>query len=106
AIEKCMMSGVDATACELGWTKSNLLVGASASATTDQTGLVVSYDLATGAGSIAATFGQNASSAISTKTLTWTRAANDATAPGTWTCETTVEAKYAPAGCPVAATTN
>src|SRR5690554_3105542 len=103
AIENCMMNGVTEANCELGWSESNLLNG-SGGVTTNQTGLVVTYSLTAGTASIAATFGQNASSAIQSKTLTWSRAGNEDenSAPGTWSCETTVEAKYAPAGCDVA----
>jgi type IV pilus assembly protein PilA len=100
SVETCLMNGVVATSCELGWTASDLL-GVAAEATTDQTGLVVSYDLQTGIGSMIATFGGNASSALRTtneNTLTWAR-----TAEGSWGCTSTVAAAYQPAGCPTAA---
>jgi len=93
AIESCMMNGIAEADCELGWTESNLL-GAGGGVTTGQTGLVVGYTLADGTGSIVGTFGGNASSAINGKTLTWERADT-----GAWTCDTTVDDKYAPAGC-------
>lgn len=41
------------------------------------------------------TFGNNASSGLRGKTLTWKRDAS-----GSWTCFTSVETKYAPPGCP------
>lgn len=105
AVETCILDGKTGTnACELGWTKSNLINGsgtaAAGSQTTGETGLVVTI-AATGTASIAATFGDNAATAITqanANTLTWSRDAN-----GTWTCETTVPAKFAPSGCPVKA---
>ncbi|WP_431510805.1 pilin [Variovorax sp. DAIF25] len=40
-------------------------------------------------------------SLVNTKTITWTRAADDAaTNPGAWTCATTVVNKLAPKECP------
>jgi type IV pilus assembly protein PilA len=100
AIENCMMNGVAEADCALGWTESNLL-GEGGVDVNDQAGLVVGYTLADGTASIAATFGANASSAIQGQSLTWTRAGNDDAdnAPGSWSCATTVEQKYAPAGC-------
>ncbi|MFL1406135.1 pilin [Marinobacter sp. M1N3S26] len=103
AIENCMMNGVDEADCELGWSESNLL-GDGGVDVNDQEGLSVTYDNSDGTAEIEATFGANASSAIQEDTLTWTRAGNDdeENAPGSWSCETTVEQKYAPAGCEVA----
>jgi len=108
AIETCMMEGLDHTKCEFGWTKSNLLIGASENENEDenqgggegdgalQEGLQVTIDLASNTASIAATFGGSASSAIINRTLTWARDAN-----GSWSCATTVDPKYAPSGCTV-----
>lgn len=48
---------------------------------------------------ITASFGHHASAALNGATLTWTRAPG-----GTWTCNTTALAKYAPASCPNAGT--
>ena len=96
AVENCILNGqVTQDACELGWTRSNLLGGTQ---TTGQTGLVVTID-ETGAGTstIAATFGNNAATALKVNGkngLTWTRSA-----AGSWTCTSTVEEKYKPAGC-------
>src|SRR5690554_3529254 len=103
AIENCMMNGIAEADCDLGWSSSNLLGSESPVDVNGQAGLSVTYSLTEGSSSIAATFGANASSAIASKTLTWSRAGNDSTdpAPGSWACETTVEAKYAPAGCTV-----
>lgn len=92
AVENCLLEGKDAT-CELGATASNLL-GADVAVTTPQTGMVVNIDLSASTASIAGTFGGSAASILSTQTLTWSRSA-----AGTWTCATTVDAKYQPAGC-------
>ncbi|WP_312467601.1 pilin [Stutzerimonas nitrititolerans] len=106
AIETCMMDGKDFSstpACELGWTASNLIGegGEEGSAGgTPQTGLTVTIGLAANTASVAAQFGASASSAIRGKNLTWAR-----TNAGVWSCTTTVEDKYRPAGCG-AGTTN
>lgn len=95
-VETCLMNGTAAASCDLGWTNSNLL-GSMETVTTDQTGLVVKYDITTGEASMVATFGNNASSALRTdgkNTLTWAR-----TVGGTWSCSSTVDEAYAPAGC-------
>ena len=105
-LETCINDGKTAADCELGWTKSNLLGAAggagsttSTAANTQQGGLKITYP-ADGAAitEIIATFGQNAAKTLTTaskNTLTWTR-----TAEGAWSCNTKVEAKFAPAGCP------
>ncbi|RMX09366.1 pilin [Allofranklinella schreckenbergeri] len=98
AVETCLLDGLTAANCHIGWTKSNLLTGAESTASEPgQSGLVVTYPDTGGVASIAATFGGNAATAIKGKTLTWSR-----TAEGSWSCATTVDAKFAPAGCPVA----
>ncbi|TSD53473.1 pilin [Variovorax sp. KBS0712] len=101
AAEACILDGkltvVASTAtptnteCNLGSTASNLL-GAGVEISK---GLKADLGSATNNGSLIATFGGNAAAAISTKTLTWTRLS----ASGTWSCSTTVESKYRPAGC-------
>ena len=94
AVETCVLEGkVAATACDLGWTKSNLLLGAPATQTTGQTGLVVTTDT-TGAAVITANFGASAATALTGANLVWNRSTS-----GTWTCTTTVDAKYKPTGC-------
>ena len=101
-VETCLMNGTAVASCDLGWTNSNLL-GAMATVTTDQSGLVVQYDEATGQADMTATFGNNASSALKTSgsnTLTWAR-----TTAGVWSCSSTVDSAYAPAGCGAAAAT-
>lgn len=88
AAEACLLDGrtalgVDAGECDIGATDSNLL---------DPKIAVVKLD-ATPA-TITATFGNSAATAIKTKTLIWSRSAT-----GTWTCATTVDENYKPAGC-------
>ncbi|WP_418655354.1 pilin [Acinetobacter higginsii] len=95
AVENCLLESKDASttpACELGATASNLL-GASSSITAP-TGMAVGIDLAASTATIKGTFGGSAASILKNKTLTWSR--DNA---GTWTCGTTVDAKYKPAGC-------
>ena len=102
-LETCILDGKEATACELGWTNSNLIEGGegetSTAAETGQTGLEIGYPESGDAETtIIATFGANAAKTLAGDTLTWTR-----TAAGAWSCGTDVEAKFAPAGCPAAA---
>lgn len=104
AVETCMMDGIEEADCQLGWTLSNI-IGEGGVDVGDQEGLEVTYDLDDGSASIAATFGGNASSAIRTATLTWTRADNSEDNAGAWSCETSVESKFAPTGCPAVAAT-
>lgn len=87
AVEACVLDGKDAATCTGSWgaTTSNLL-GTQAALTLDQT---------TGSATIVGVFGGNAAADIKTKTLTWTRVQ-----AGSWTCASTVSAKYAPTGCP------
>ena len=105
AVETCLLDGLAAADCNIGWTKSNLLgvattTNESTEEKTGQTGLTITYPTSGGAASIQATFGGNAATAINGKTLTWSRSEE-----GSWTCATTVDKKFAPAGCPVAAAT-
>lgn len=82
-----MVTATGADSQNLGWTSSNLLSGAP----------VISGDVASNL-LITATFGNNAAAALTAgtaKTLIWTRDLN-----GGWSCKTTADAKYAPAGCP------
>lgn len=101
AVETCMMDGIEEADCEVGWTLSNI-IGEGGVDVGDQEGLTVTYDLDDGSAEIEATFGGNASSAVRGETVTWTRADNDDDNAGAWTCETTVEQKFAPTGCTVA----
>ncbi|MFC3650348.1 pilin [Dyella humi] len=56
---------------------------------------VITLGAAGAQSTIVATFGNHANTAIATNTLTWTR-----TGSGSWSCATTVNAKYAPTSCP------
>ncbi|MFN3074163.1 pilin [Acinetobacter sp. TY2] len=62
----------------------------------------LSFVSATGAGTIKGTFGASSAGALKTKTITWTRAAD--TDGGSWSCDAgTIDAKFAPSGCPAKA---
>lgn len=108
AIETCLLDGKTADKCYIGFTKSNLL-GAEGDAAAEVTaasyesgkdGLKVTYPATGGVAAIEGTFNGNAATTIKTKKLTWAR-----TDEGAWSCSTTVDAKYAPSGCPVASGT-
>ncbi|WP_269780083.1 pilin [Comamonas testosteroni] len=81
--------------CNLGSTPSNLL----GAAVTISTGLTADLGSATAPAILEATFNGNAAVAIKTKKLTWQRDA----ASGAWSCFTTVDGKYRPAGCSASA---
>ena len=94
AVETCLLDGRttigdQAGECQLGWTNSNLI---GQGGTEVQAGLTVT--LAADETTIAATFGANAAAALNDETLTWTR-----NAAGAWSCETSVDEAYRPAGC-------
>lgn len=94
AVETCMLEGKDGATtppCELGATASNLL---GASVQTPAAGISVTIDLAASTASIQGTFKNSAASTLHNSTLTWSRSA-----AGSWSCGTTVEAKFKPAGC-------
>ena len=92
-IETCILDGKTAGQCELGWTNSNLL--GSTAAATGQTGLTIGYPASgTANATIVGKFGGSAAIRLKDATLTWTR-----TAEGAWSCATTVEDKFKPAGC-------
>ena len=101
AVETCLLDGLTAAQCNIGWTRSNLIGQTSTNESTaeapGQTGLTINYPTSGGAASIQASFGGNAATALKGKTLTWARSEQ-----GSWTCATTVDKKFAPAGCPVA----
>ena len=103
AYEDCLNNGqTAANACNMGATSSNIISFSAPLTSTAGTPLTattaVNSAALTPTGTISATFAGNASSALTSgtaKTITWTR-----TADGSWTCRTTADAKYAPAGCP------
>ncbi|WP_207308735.1 pilin [Marinobacter caseinilyticus] len=85
AVEENLMRGTNApAAADLGYVQSNL------TATPTTFG-----PFPAGVGAIVVTMDGEVSTAISGNTLTMTR-----DAAGNWTCNTTVVAKYQPAGCP------
>ncbi|UOB52664.1 pilin [Acinetobacter junii] len=96
AVENCLLEGKEAD-CELGATASNLL----GAAVTAPTGMSVDITLADSTAFIEGTFGGSAASILTGQTLTWSR-----DAAGTWSCATTVDTKYQPAGCTGAAATS
>lgn len=106
AVESCMMEGIEEADCEFGGTKSNLLGdgsgegGSGGSGSGAEPGFPeIDYDLEDGSATITATFDGNAASPIREKTLVWERADNSDNNTGSWSCTTTVDDKYAPAGC-------
>ena len=101
SVETCLLDGKAAAACQIGWTKSNLLAATAATdataAETGQTGLKIVWPAAaTNDTTITGTFGASAAQALATKKVQWTR-----TPAGVWSCLTDVDGKYAPTACPV-----
>jgi len=85
--------------CAITATGSSILTGASQNQSIvlpPNTGVSQVSSPLTETSTITATFGNGAAAAIQGKLVTWTR-----TAAGTWTCQTTVDARYAPRGCPI-----
>lgn len=107
-VETCILDGRTtlgnkAGECQLGATGSNLIDGkindgdvepANKQSNVGYPAVTMPKD-ANSQATIEAKFGNNAATTLAGKTLTWTRDVN-----GTWTCATTVDAKYAPASCP------
>ncbi|WP_353142702.1 pilin [Acinetobacter pragensis] len=80
-------------ACLLGATTSNLL-GATVDAD-PYTGLKVGLPIAKGdTGYVSGKFGNSAAATLKASALTWSRDEN-----GSWSCATSVEEKFVPAGC-------
>ena len=102
AAETCLNEGKSAADCEFGWANSDLLGETAATGTPLQgtDALVASFGGQGAVSTLTAKFGNNAATAISTKTLTWTRSGE-----GVWSCGTTVDPKFAPSGCPSTVTT-
>ncbi len=95
AVETCLLEGVSEADCQYGWTDSNLLAGATVlQGEEGSAGLTSNFGEAGADTTLVAVFGNSAATALKTKTLTWTR-----TGEGSWSCSTSVEGKYAPAGC-------
>ena len=96
-VDLCLSDGNE---CDFAVPASSLL---GATMPTGGTGNepTLTFDMETGAGTIAATFGDSAAGALADKTITWTREAS--TDGGAWTCDSgTIDEKFAPSSCPAA----
>jgi type IV pilus assembly protein PilA len=95
--ETCLMNGIAEGDCDFGWTNSNLL-GETFLQGDGDAGLAVTFGTDTDGDTVdlVAAFGGNASGPIRKDTLTWSRVGT-----GSWSCSTTVEETFAPAGCGV-----
>ena len=87
-VETCMLNGrttvgTAANNCQLGATQSNLMTAIPA----------VTMN-ANNTASIVGNFGGSAATALASKKVVWSRAAD-----GSWTCATNADEKYRPAGC-------
>lgn len=109
-VDACLMDGREASECYVSWTASNMLGdGSTDGLTLDQLGEenevggspVVEYDLDSGAVTITGEFGGAAATPIRGETVEWKRNGDT----GAWTCETSVEAKYASPNCPATGAT-
>ena len=101
AYEDCLNNGKTIIgACDMGWTGSDILsltAPATSTAGTPVTAAVTNTVALASNGTISGTFAGNASAALkdtTAKTVTWKRSTL-----GTWTCSSTADAKYKPAGC-------
>ncbi|RZI73685.1 MAG: pilin [Variovorax sp.] len=101
AYESCLNDGKLAiAACDLGATSSGILNYTAPLTSTAGTAIATTTNAValTTTGTIGATFAGSASAPLTGKTITWTR-----TAEGSWACTTSALTKYAPTGCPGAA---
>lgn len=87
ALEMRTTIGVGVGECDLNWTNSNL-IGAPVQAGLD---VEINDD---GTAAIDATFGADAATALAGENLSWDRGAG-----GTWTCSSSIEERFRPAGC-------
>ena len=102
AVETCLMDGktalgTSASQCDPGATGSSLLTGGNSMVSgtpATGTGTPTITGMGTSSTTITGVFGNSAATTIATQNVTWTRDGN-----GTWTCSTTVDAKFRPAGC-------
>lgn len=96
AIDLCVMQGInDVANCDIGATKSDLIEN-DGKPVIEMTKSATAKNLAT----ITATFGNNASTVLSGKKVTWELSRTDG-----WACTSNVEEKYATKGCGKAAAT-
>ena|SRR5690554_2798610 len=93
ATEMCMMNGTSETDCDFGWSGSDLLGRELNNINGNTSGLDITFN---GTEAIfTATFGNNASAAITGNKLSWSRNSS-----GSWACGTDFEQdKYKPSGC-------
>ena len=104
AYEDCLNNGKTAAGeCDLGATSSGILSLTAPLTSTAGTPLgtaTTNTAELTTTGTIAGSFAGQAAAILKAApfTITWTRSAE-----GSWTCATTADEKYAPAGCPKAA---
>ena len=96
AYEDCLNNGqgTSTNACQIGWTGSSILKLTAPGSAAAKTPLASVTSGITTTGTIAGEFDEAAAAAIKTNTVTWTRSGS-----GTWTCSSTADAKYKPAGC-------
>jgi type IV pilus assembly protein PilA len=106
AVETCILAGklvvgAGATQCDTQVTGSTILTGGAQGglpAAPASTGVpqvaIINPPVAAGGDTIIATLGNGAAAAISGQTVTWARDGN-----GSWSCASTVVAKYKPTGC-------
>ena len=85
-VDMCRLQGVTKnTDCDIGSTESDLVSDG------------IKVNIETDSPTIKATFGQNAASAIHTKSITWTY--TDGKDGKGWTCSTNLDKDLAPKGC-------
>ena len=85
-VDMCRLQGITKnTDCDIGSTESDLVSDG------------IKVNIETDSPTIKATFGQNAASAIHTKSITWTY--TDGKDGKGWTCSTNLDEDLAPKGC-------
>ena len=85
-VDMCRLQGITKnTDCDIGSTESDLVSDG------------IKVNIETDSPTIQATFGQNAASAIHTKSITWTY--TDGKDGKGWTCSTNLDKDLAPKGC-------
>jgi type IV pilus assembly protein PilA len=103
AVETCMNDGRTvltfgtspaAGECNVGASASNLQTGGSSADVNGMGYPTIVTPFAAGM-TITGKFGNSAQPSIANKTIVWTR-----TTDGSWTCQSNVDPRYAPAACP------